>query len=107
MVCEGPSLTLIIGISVMRGGREVIRTAVATLLLEDTIDTGLTLEHLRQTIEARHPASLRLCTRLDRSVRRIVDLPLTFRGFGIPHRWVAGYGVDDQQRYGTPRPWEC
>jgi hypoxanthine phosphoribosyltransferase len=63
------------------------------------MDTGLTREDLRQTIQARHSASLQVCTRRDRSVRRMIDLPVTFRGFGIPTRCVVGYGLDDQQRY--------
>jgi hypoxanthine phosphoribosyltransferase len=63
------------------------------------VDTGLTLSYLLRTLQARQPATLRLCTLLDRSVRRIVDLPMAFRGFDIPDRFVVGYGLDYQQRY--------
>jgi hypoxanthine phosphoribosyltransferase len=69
------------------------------LLVEDIVDTGLTLSYLLRTIQAREPASLRVCTLLDRSVRRIVDLPMAFRGFDIPDQFVVGYGLDHQQRY--------
>jgi hypoxanthine phosphoribosyltransferase len=69
------------------------------LVVEDIVDTGLTLGYLLRTIQAREPASLKVCTLLDRSVRRIVDLPMAFRGFDIPDRFVVGYGLDYQQRY--------
>jgi hypoxanthine phosphoribosyltransferase len=69
------------------------------LMVEDIVDTGLTLGYLLRTLQARHPASLQVCTLLDRSVRRIVDLPIAFRGFEIPDRFVVGYGLDYQHRY--------
>jgi hypoxanthine phosphoribosyltransferase len=69
------------------------------LIVEDIVDTGLTLGYLLRALQARQPASLRVCTLLDRSVRRIVDLPLAFRGFDIPDRFVVGYGLDYHQRY--------
>ncbi|MGH8059741.1 MAG: hypoxanthine phosphoribosyltransferase, partial [Candidatus Entotheonellia bacterium] len=64
------------------------------LVVEDIVDTGLTLGYLLRTLSARNPASLKICTLLDRSVRRIVDLPIAFRGFEIPDRFVVGYGLD-------------
>jgi hypoxanthine phosphoribosyltransferase len=69
------------------------------LMVEDIVDTGLTLGYLLRTLQARQPASLQVCALLDRSVRRIVSLPLTFRGFEIPDRFVVGYGLDYQERY--------
>jgi hypoxanthine phosphoribosyltransferase len=69
------------------------------LVVEDVVDTGLTLGYLLRTLQARQPMSLGVCTLLDRSVRRIVDLPIVFRGFEIPDRFVVGYGLDYQQRY--------
>jgi hypoxanthine phosphoribosyltransferase len=69
------------------------------LMVEDIVDTGLTLGYLLRTLRARNPASLQVCTLLDRSVRRIVDLPIAFRGFEIPDRFVVGYGLDYQHRY--------
>ncbi len=69
------------------------------LLVEDIVDTGLTLGYLLRTLQARQPMSLRVCTLLDRSARRIVDLPMAFRGFDIPDQFVVGYGLDYQERY--------
>jgi hypoxanthine phosphoribosyltransferase len=69
------------------------------LVVEDIVDTGLTLGYLLRTLQARRPMSLRVCTLLDRSVRRIVELPMAFRGFDIPDRFVVGYGLDYQERY--------
>jgi len=69
------------------------------LVVEDIVDTGLTLGYLLRTLSARNPASLKICTLLDRSVRRIVDLPIAFRGFEIPDRFVVGYGLDYLQHY--------
>jgi hypoxanthine phosphoribosyltransferase len=50
-------------------------------------------------LKERNPASLRVCALLDKSVRRIIDLPIAFRGFEIPDVFVVGYGMDYQQRY--------
>jgi hypoxanthine phosphoribosyltransferase len=69
------------------------------LVVEDIVDTGLTLGYLLRTLQARNPASLKVCTLLDRSVRRIVDLPIAFRGYEIQDQFVVGYGLDLQQRY--------
>jgi hypoxanthine phosphoribosyltransferase len=69
------------------------------LVVEDIVDTGLTLSYLLRTLQARQPLSLRVCTLLDRSVRRIVDLPMAFHGFAVPDRFVVGYGLDYHQRY--------
>lgn len=69
------------------------------LVVEDIVDTGLTLGYLLRILRARGPASLEVCTFLDRSVRRIVDHPIAYRGFEIPDKFVVGYGLDYQQRY--------
>lgn len=69
------------------------------LVVEDIVDTGLTLGYLLRALQASTPVSLQVCTLLDRAVRRIVDLPIAFRGFEIPDRFVVGYGLDYQQRY--------
>lgn len=70
------------------------------LLVEDIIDTGLTAAYLLRTLSARDPASLRICTLLDKAVRRIVvNLPIDYRGFEIPDTFVVGYGLDYRQRY--------
>lgn len=64
------------------------------LIVEDIIDTGLTLNYLIRVLRARKPASLAVCTLLDKDVRRIVDLPIEYTGFSIPDRFVVGYGLD-------------
>lgn len=64
------------------------------LMIEDIIDTGLTLNYLLRALRARKPASLAVCTLLDKDVRRLVDLPIEYRGFAIPDRFVVGYGLD-------------
>jgi hypoxanthine phosphoribosyltransferase len=69
------------------------------LLIEDIIDTGLTGNYLLQTLKRRNPASIEICALLDKSVRRIIDLPIAYRGFDIPDVFVVGYGMDYQQQY--------
>lgn len=64
------------------------------LLVEDVIDTGLTLAFLLRVLAVRDPASLRICTLLDRSVRRIAELPLDFVGFEVGDEFLVGYGLD-------------
>lgn len=69
------------------------------LLIEDIVDTGFTLRYLMQTLASRGPNSLAVCTFLDRTSRRIVQVPVDFRCFEIPDRFVIGYGLDYQQLY--------
>jgi hypoxanthine phosphoribosyltransferase len=69
------------------------------VIVEDIVDTGLTLNYLRRHILARGPASLRTVTLLDKSARRILPVPLEHRGFVIPDVFVVGYGLDYQARY--------
>lgn len=69
------------------------------ILVEDIIDTGLTVSYLLRNLKARNPGSLEVCTLLNRSVRRIVDLPIKYTGFDIPDVFVVGYGLDYEQRY--------
>lgn len=64
------------------------------LVVEDIIDTGLTLHYLLRVLRERRPASLAVCTLLDKDVRRLVDLPLEYRGFEVPDRFLVGYGLD-------------
>jgi hypoxanthine phosphoribosyltransferase len=73
-------------------GRDVI-------LVEDIVDTGLTLTYLRRTLEARGTRSLRTVTLLDKAVRRIVPVAVEYRGFDAPDVFVVGYGLDFQGRY--------
>lgn len=69
------------------------------LLVEDIIDTGLTLGYIRRNLLARQPASLRICTLLDRPYRRLIDTPVDYVGFEIPDAFVVGYGLDWRGRY--------
>ena len=69
------------------------------LITEDIIDTGLTLSYLMSALRARNPASLEVCTLLDKSARRIAPLEIRYRGFECPDQFVVGYGLDHQERY--------
>ena len=69
------------------------------LIVEDIIDTGLTLSYLMSSLRARDPASLEICTLLDKSARRITPLAIRYRGFDCPDQFVVGYGLDYQERY--------
>lgn len=69
------------------------------LIVEDIVDTGLTLGYLLRLLRARGPASLHVCTLLDKVARRLVDHQIAYRGFEIPDTFVVGYGLDYQQRY--------
>ena len=69
------------------------------LVVEDIVDTGLTLGYLLRILRERGPASLKVCTLLDRNARRIVEPPVAYRGFVGPDKYVVGYGLDYQQRY--------
>jgi hypoxanthine phosphoribosyltransferase len=69
------------------------------LLVEDIVDTGFTTRYLLQTLAGRGPRSIGICTLLDRSVRRIVQVPVDFRCFEIPDRFVVGCGLDYKQFY--------
>lgn len=69
------------------------------LLVEDIIDSGLTMEYILAHLETRGPASLRVCTLFNRPASRIVALPLDYVGFDLPDVFVVGYGLDFEQRY--------
>ena len=69
------------------------------LVVEDIIDSGLTLSYLRRTLTARKPASLEICALLTKPERREVEVPVRYVGFEIPNRFVIGYGLDYAERY--------
>lgn len=74
-------------------GRDVV-------LVEDIIDTGLTAGYLLRLLQARSPATLRICTLLDRPYRRILEtLEIAYRGFEVPDQFLVGYGLDYRERY--------
>ena len=64
------------------------------LVVEDIVDTGLTLQYLLRLLRDRHPASLRVCCLLDKRARREVEVPLDYVGFTVPNEFVVGYGLD-------------
>jgi hypoxanthine phosphoribosyltransferase len=69
------------------------------LLVEDIVDTGLTLQYLKEILEARHPRSLSICALLSKPSRRRVDVKVDFVGFEIPDQFVVGYGLDAAQQH--------
>jgi hypoxanthine phosphoribosyltransferase len=69
------------------------------LIVEDIVDTGLTLEYIRELLLARNPASLKIITLLDKTARRVLHVPLDWVGFEIPDEFVVGYGLDYAQRF--------
>jgi hypoxanthine phosphoribosyltransferase len=73
-------------------GREV-------LIVEDIVDSGLTLSYLLRTLRARNPASLEVCALLTKPERRKVELPIKYVGFEIPNRFAIGYGLDYGERF--------
>ncbi len=69
------------------------------LLIEDIVDTGLTLKYIIDLLLERKPASLKTCTFLDKKARREVDVPLDYVGFRIPNEFVVGYGLDYENKF--------
>jgi hypoxanthine phosphoribosyltransferase len=69
------------------------------LVVEDIIDSGLTLSYLMRNLEAREPASLEVCALMTKPERREIEVPVRYVGFEIPNRFVIGYGLDFAERY--------
>ncbi|MBF0539595.1 MAG: hypoxanthine phosphoribosyltransferase [Nitrospirae bacterium] len=69
------------------------------LLVEDIIDTGITLHYLRERLLQMGPSSLKICAFLDKKSRRVVDVPVDYVGFDIPDEFVIGYGVDYNDQF--------
>lgn len=69
------------------------------IVVEDIVDSGRTLSYLMEMLKDRKPASLRLCTLLDKPERRVVDVHVDYTGFEIPDEFVVGYGLDYDQKY--------
>jgi len=68
-------------------------------VIEDIVDSGLTLSYLLKSLQARRPRSLAICALLTKPERREVDVPVTYVGFEIPNRFVVGYGLDFDERF--------
>ena len=69
------------------------------LVVEDIIDSGLTLSYLIRNLESREPASLEICALMTKPARRQIDVPVRYIGFEIADRFVVGYGLDYRERY--------
>jgi hypoxanthine phosphoribosyltransferase len=69
------------------------------LIVEDIVDSGLTLSYIMSNLKTRRPASLRVCVLLNKQERREVDVPLDYVGFDIPDKFVIGYGLDYDEKY--------
>lgn len=69
------------------------------LFVEDVIDTGLTLNYLLRNLRTREPASLDVCVLFNKPAHRLIEIPLKYKGFDLPDRFVAGYGLDYRERY--------
>jgi hypoxanthine phosphoribosyltransferase len=69
------------------------------LFVEDVIDTGLTLNYLLRNLRARQPASLEVCVLFNKPERRLIDIPIRYKGFDLPDQFVVGYGLDYREKY--------
>ena len=69
------------------------------IIVEDIIDTGLTISYLLRNLKARYPSSIEICTLIDRNVRRIADIHIRYAGFTIGEEYVVGYGLDYKQKF--------
>lgn len=69
------------------------------LFIEDVIDTGLTLNYLLRNLRARQPASLEVCVLFNKPDHRLINIPLKYKGFDLPDRFVVGYGLDYHEKY--------
>jgi len=69
------------------------------IIVEDIIDTGLTISYLLRNLKSRYPVSIEICTLLDRNVRRIANINIKYIGFSIGEEFVVGYGLDYKQKY--------
>ncbi|HSH05136.1 MAG TPA: hypoxanthine phosphoribosyltransferase [Anaerolineae bacterium] len=69
------------------------------IFVEDMIDTGLTLNYLLRSLRARQPATLEICALFNKPRRRLIDIPIKYKGFDLPNRFVVGYGLDYREKY--------
>lgn len=89
---DGEGIVFLKDCAIAIEGRHVV-------VVDDTVDTGLTLQYVVKALLARCPASLAVCTLLDRPHRRIADITIKYRGFELPDVYVVGYGLDYLGRY--------
>jgi len=69
------------------------------LFIEDVIDTGLTLNYLLRNLRERLPASLEVCTLFNKPSHRLIDIPIRYKGFELPDKFIVGYGLDFNEKY--------
>jgi hypoxanthine phosphoribosyltransferase len=89
---DGEAIAFLKDCVISMEGRDVV-------VVDDTVDTGLTLQYVIKSLLARRPASLAVCALLDRPHRRIADIKIKYRGFELPDVYVVGYGLDYLGRY--------
>jgi hypoxanthine phosphoribosyltransferase len=85
-------------IQVIQGLRGSVRDR-HVLIVEDIVDTGITVDFVLRHLRRRRPASVRICALFDKPARRQVDVPIDYLGFSIPDRFVVGYGLDFDERF--------
>ncbi len=83
----------------LRGSNAASIEGEDVLIVEDIIDTGLTLNYLIRYLRGKNPKTLRICTLLDKPARRLVEIPVDYIGFEIPDQFVVGYGLDYGEVY--------
>jgi hypoxanthine phosphoribosyltransferase len=74
-------------------------TGKDVLLVDDIIDTGISLHFIREKILDMNPSSLKICVLLDKKERRVVDVPVDYVGFSVPNKFIVGYGLDYQEMF--------
>jgi hypoxanthine phosphoribosyltransferase len=94
----GPSTREAGGVRVLKDLEDAVEGR-HVLVVEDIVDTGLTLAYILKHLRGKHPSSLRVCTLLDRISVRLLDINIPYVGFEIPDQFVVGYGLDDNENY--------
>lgn len=74
-------------------------SGASVILVEDVVDTGLTVNYVLRLLASRQPDRLEVCALMDKKARRIADVPVAYRGFDMPDCFLVGYGLDDRGRY--------
>ena len=78
---------------------EIPLTGRHVIFTEDVIDTGLTLNYLLRILRSQRPASLEVCVLFDKARHRLIDIPIKYKGFDLPDKFVVGYGLDHREKY--------
>ena len=94
-----PGITKNTGVVRINKDLDINITGRHVLMIEDIINTGLTMGYLVQNMEARKPASIKVCTLLNNPYKRLMNIPLAYVGFQVPDIYLVGYGIDYNQEY--------